>query len=173
MRQNRGVVQQTKLLSGVSRSRCNTTRCTQYPHRGKGSLSKLHQHRERPSQEILSQWKTVSYSKIVSLIMPAWNTPRSRNLFPPGSNYREFVILISPEKVRRGSAPRFHLTISSFNSRYCLFCRHITLPGEYTVAGAQALYERDNQLEKIRIPGPIREPIVVYVSHFENLPLSS
>ncbi|XP_049821025.1 A disintegrin and metalloproteinase with thrombospondin motifs 7 isoform X2 [Aethina tumida] len=41
--------------------------------------------------------------------------------------------------------------------------RHITLPGEYTVAGAQALYERDNELEKIRIPGPIQEPIVVYV----------
>ncbi|KAJ8938423.1 hypothetical protein NQ318_011862 [Aromia moschata] len=43
--------------------------------------------------------------------------------------------------------------------------RHITLPGEYTVAGSQALYERDNQLEKIRIPGPILEPIVVYLCY--------
>ncbi|KRT86067.1 hypothetical protein AMK59_1874, partial [Oryctes borbonicus] len=41
--------------------------------------------------------------------------------------------------------------------------RHITLPGEYTVAGAQALYERDNEVEKIRIPGPIKESILVYV----------
>ncbi|XP_025830015.1 A disintegrin and metalloproteinase with thrombospondin motifs 7 isoform X2 [Agrilus planipennis] len=41
--------------------------------------------------------------------------------------------------------------------------RHITLAGEYTVAGAQALYERDNEWEKIRIPGPIKEPIVIYV----------
>lgn len=46
---------------------------------------------------------------------------------------------------------------------------HITLPGEYTVAGAQALYERDNELEKIRIPGPIQEPIVVYVSYLAFL----
>lgn len=38
------------------------------------------------------------------------------------------------------------------------------MPGEYTVAGSQALYERDNHLEKIRIPGPILEPVVVYVS---------
>lgn len=45
-----------------------------------------------------------------------------------------------------------------------MYFRHITLPGEYTVAGAQALYERKNELEKIRIPGPIREPILVYVS---------
>lgn len=42
--------------------------------------------------------------------------------------------------------------------------RHITLPGEYTVAGAQALYERDNEVEKLKIPGPIKEAIVVYVS---------
>ncbi|KAL1506613.1 hypothetical protein ABEB36_005941 [Hypothenemus hampei] len=41
--------------------------------------------------------------------------------------------------------------------------RHITLPGEYNVAGAQALYERDHNLEKIRIPGPIHEPILVMI----------
>ncbi|XP_066252226.1 A disintegrin and metalloproteinase with thrombospondin motifs 7 [Euwallacea similis] len=41
--------------------------------------------------------------------------------------------------------------------------RHITLPGEYNVAGAQALYERDHNLEKIRIPGPIHEPILVSI----------
>ncbi|KAH1005898.1 hypothetical protein HUJ04_006801 [Dendroctonus ponderosae] len=41
--------------------------------------------------------------------------------------------------------------------------RHITLPGEYNVAGAQALYEREHNLEKIRIPGPIHEPILVSI----------
>ncbi|CAG9772553.1 unnamed protein product [Ceutorhynchus assimilis] len=41
--------------------------------------------------------------------------------------------------------------------------RHITLPGEYNVAGAQALYEREHNLEKIRIPGPIQEPILVSI----------
>ncbi|KAF5299315.1 hypothetical protein FQA39_LY02488 [Lamprigera yunnana] len=41
--------------------------------------------------------------------------------------------------------------------------RHITLAGEYTVSGTQALYERENELEKIRIPGPIKEPILIYV----------
>lgn len=51
--------------------------------------------------------------------------------------------------------------------KFCLillFYRHFSLPGEYTIAGTQALYERDNHLEKIRIPGPILEPIIVYVS---------
>ncbi|CAH1284005.1 unnamed protein product [Diabrotica balteata] len=46
--------------------------------------------------------------------------------------------------------------------------RHIFLPGEYTVAGTQALYGRDNHLEKIRIPGPIMEPIVVYIYYRGN-----
>lgn len=44
--------------------------------------------------------------------------------------------------------------------------RQITLAGEYDVAGTPALYERDHDKEKIRIPGPIREDIVVYVSYF-------
>lgn len=47
-----------------------------------------------------------------------------------------------------------------------IFFRHVTLAGEYTIAGAQALYERDNELEKIRIPGPLKEPILIYVSYF-------
>ncbi|CAG9857813.1 unnamed protein product [Phyllotreta striolata] len=46
--------------------------------------------------------------------------------------------------------------------------RHIFLPGEYTIAGTQALYARDNQLEKIRIPGPINEPIVIYIYYIGN-----
>lgn len=42
--------------------------------------------------------------------------------------------------------------------------RQITLAGEYQVAGTPALYERDHDKEKVRIPGPIKEDIVVYVS---------
>jgi len=44
--------------------------------------------------------------------------------------------------------------------------RQITLAGEYEVAGTPALYERDRDREKIRIPGPIKEDIAVYVSIF-------
>lgn len=42
--------------------------------------------------------------------------------------------------------------------------RQITLAGEYEVAGTPALYERDHDKEKVRIPGPIREDVAVYVS---------
>lgn len=41
--------------------------------------------------------------------------------------------------------------------------RQITLAGEYEVAGTPALYERDRDREKVRIPGPIKEDIAVYV----------
>lgn len=44
--------------------------------------------------------------------------------------------------------------------------RQITLAGEYDVAGTPALYERDHDKEKVRIPGPIKEDIVIYVSYF-------
>lgn len=46
--------------------------------------------------------------------------------------------------------------------------RQITLAGEYEVAGTPALYERDRDREKIRIPGPIKEDIAVYVIHYFN-----
>lgn len=41
--------------------------------------------------------------------------------------------------------------------------RQITLAGEYEVAGTPALYERDRDREKVRIPGPIKEDIAIYV----------
>lgn len=41
--------------------------------------------------------------------------------------------------------------------------RNATLT-EYFVAGAQAIYERDRDWEKVRITGPIEEDIKVYVS---------
>lgn len=46
--------------------------------------------------------------------------------------------------------------------------RQITLAGEYEVAGTPALYERDRDREKIRIPGPIKEDIAVYVIYYLN-----
>lgn len=45
-----------------------------------------------------------------------------------------------------------------------MFCRKITMAGEYLVAGTPALYERDRDLEKVKIPGPIEEDILIYVS---------
>jgi ADAM-TS Spacer 1 len=44
--------------------------------------------------------------------------------------------------------------------------RLISMSGEYDVAGSLGLYERDNELEKLKIPGPIKEDISLYVSHF-------
>ncbi|XP_076664093.1 A disintegrin and metalloproteinase with thrombospondin motifs 7 isoform X2 [Andrena cerasifolii] len=52
--------------------------------------------------------------------------------------------------------------------------RQITLAGEYEVAGTPALYERDRDREKIRIPGPIKEDIAVYLisrGHYRNFGL--
>ncbi|XP_058791998.1 A disintegrin and metalloproteinase with thrombospondin motifs 7-like isoform X2 [Phymastichus coffea] len=52
--------------------------------------------------------------------------------------------------------------------------RQITLAGEYQVAGTPALYERDRDKEKVRIPGPIKEDIVVYLiyrGHYRNFGL--
>ncbi|KAE8736888.1 hypothetical protein FOCC_FOCC017655, partial [Frankliniella occidentalis] len=41
--------------------------------------------------------------------------------------------------------------------------RKITLPGEYDVGGTTALYERVGDLETVRIPGPLRDSILIYV----------
>lgn len=38
------------------------------------------------------------------------------------------------------------------------------MPGEYDVGGTAALYERVGDLETIRIPGPLRDGILIYVS---------
>lgn len=39
----------------------------------------------------------------------------------------------------------------------------MALSGEYTIAGSAALYERHKEQEKLRIPGPIKEDILIYV----------
>lgn len=42
--------------------------------------------------------------------------------------------------------------------------RLISMSGEYEIAGSAGLYERDNDLEKLKVPGPIKEDISLYVS---------
>lgn len=42
--------------------------------------------------------------------------------------------------------------------------RLIELPGEFNIAGAIGLYEREAEQEKLKIPGPIKYDIAVYVS---------
>lgn len=38
------------------------------------------------------------------------------------------------------------------------------MSGEYEIAGSIGLYERENEQEKLKIPGPIKDDISVYVS---------
>lgn len=42
--------------------------------------------------------------------------------------------------------------------------RLISMSGEYKIAGTVGLYERENELEKLKIPGPIKEDISLFVS---------
>lgn len=49
----------------------------------------------------------------------------------------------------------------------------ISMPGEYRFAGSLGLYERVDELEKIRIPGPIDHNITIYVSLLFETPLNS
>lgn len=51
--------------------------------------------------------------------------------------------------------------------------RLISMPGEYDIAGSLGLYERDNEVEKLKIPGPIKEDISLYVSLLKTVLASS
>lgn len=42
--------------------------------------------------------------------------------------------------------------------------RLISMSGEYNIAGAVGLYERESETEKLKIPGPIKEDISLFVS---------
>lgn len=42
--------------------------------------------------------------------------------------------------------------------------RLISMSGEFLIADTMALYERDNEQEKIRIPGPIKNDITINVN---------
>ncbi|XP_077291043.1 ADAM metallopeptidase with thrombospondin type 1 motif B [Arctopsyche grandis] len=67
-------------------------------------------------------------------------------------------------KVEEVSNSKNYIGIGSAHSKkfYLNGKRKITLAGEYLVAGTPALYERDRDWEKINIPGPIKEDILIY-----------
>lgn len=82
--------------------------------------------------------------------------------------YREIITIPAEARnihIEEVNATENYIAIGSASTKtfYLNGKRHVTLAGEYTIAGAQALYERDNELEKIRIPGPLKEPILIYI----------
>lgn len=40
----------------------------------------------------------------------------------------------------------------------------ISMSGEFSIAGALGVYERDSETEKLKVPGPIKEDISIFVS---------
>ncbi|XP_034943192.1 A disintegrin and metalloproteinase with thrombospondin motifs 7 isoform X2 [Chelonus insularis] len=96
-----------------------------------------------------------------------------------GPGYREVVVIPAGArniKIEELGNSKNYIGIGLRNSnKYFLNGkRQITLAGEYEVAGTPALYERDHEKEKVRIPGPIKEDIVVYLiyrGHYRNLGL--
>lgn len=40
------------------------------------------------------------------------------------------------------------------------------MPGEYIIAGAESLYDREDEKELIAIPGPIEHSITLYVNFY-------
>ncbi|XP_076620762.1 A disintegrin and metalloproteinase with thrombospondin motifs 7 isoform X1 [Colletes latitarsis] len=96
-----------------------------------------------------------------------------------GSGYKQVVVVPSGSrniKIEEIGNSKNYIGIGVPNSdKYFLNGkRQITLAGEYEVAGTPALYERDRDREKIRIPGPIKEDIAIYLisrGHYRNFGL--
>ncbi|XP_012281942.2 A disintegrin and metalloproteinase with thrombospondin motifs 7 [Orussus abietinus] len=96
-----------------------------------------------------------------------------------GPGYQEVVVIpmgsrnIKIEEV--GNSKNYiGIGVPGSNKYFLNGKRQITLAGEYEVAGTPALYERDRDKEKVRIPGPIKEDIVVYLiyrGHYRNFGL--
>lgn len=72
-------------------------------------------------------------------------------------------------KIKEKVSPGNYISIGSAKSRrmYLNGARNATVT-EYFVAGAQAIYERDRDWEKVRISGPITEDIKVYQRIFRG-----
>ncbi|XP_030020100.2 A disintegrin and metalloproteinase with thrombospondin motifs 12 [Manduca sexta] len=72
-------------------------------------------------------------------------------------------------KIQEKVSPGNYISIASAKSKkmYLNGARNATLT-EYFVAGAQAIYERDRDWEKVRISGPISEDIKVYQRIFRG-----
>ncbi|XP_026670951.1 A disintegrin and metalloproteinase with thrombospondin motifs 12-like isoform X2 [Ceratina calcarata] len=96
-----------------------------------------------------------------------------------GPGYKEVIVVPTGSrniKIEEIGNSRNYIGIGVPNSeKYFLNGkRQITLAGEYEVAGTPALYERDRDKEKVRIPGPIKEDIAVYLisrGHYRNFGL--
>ncbi|XP_054289073.1 A disintegrin and metalloproteinase with thrombospondin motifs 7-like [Macrosteles quadrilineatus] len=85
-----------------------------------------------------------------------------------GDGYTEVAIIPSGARnvrVEEVSSSRNYISIGSASGStfYLNGNGEITIAGEYTIAGSAALYERNKDLEKLRIPGPIKEDILIYV----------
>nr|CAD7569776.1 unnamed protein product [Timema californicum] len=87
-----------------------------------------------------------------------------------GSGYKEVVVIPSGSRnimVEELGHSKNYIGIGSPFSRkfYLNGKRQITLADEYQVAGSTALYEREKDMEKVRIPGPIKEDILIYLAN--------
>ncbi|KAK0181582.1 hypothetical protein PV327_003855 [Microctonus hyperodae] len=96
-----------------------------------------------------------------------------------GPGYREVIIIPAGSRNIKieelGNSKNYiGIGVPNENKYFLNGKRQITLAGEYEVAGTPALYERDHDKEKVRIPGPIKEDIVVYLiyrGHYRNFGL--
>ncbi|KAG8278116.1 negative regulation of cellular response to hepatocyte growth factor stimulus [Homalodisca vitripennis] len=84
-----------------------------------------------------------------------------------GDGYTEVAVIprgarnIAVEEL--GSTRNYIAIGSATNSTFYLNGNgEITISGEYSIAGSAALYERHKELEKLRIPGPVKEDILIY-----------
>nr|XP_032514360.1 A disintegrin and metalloproteinase with thrombospondin motifs 7 [Danaus plexippus plexippus] len=88
------------------------------------------------------------------------------------SGYSEVAVIPAGSrnvKIQEKVSPGNYISIGSAKSRkiYLTGARNATLT-EYFVAGAQAIYERDRDWEKVRISGPLAEDIKVYQRIFRG-----
>ncbi|KAL4704462.1 hypothetical protein ACJJTC_019561 [Scirpophaga incertulas] len=88
------------------------------------------------------------------------------------SGFSEVVIIPAGSrnvKIQEKVSPGNYISIGSAKSKkfFLSGARNATLT-EYFVAGAQAIYERDRDWEKVRITGPIEEDIKVYQRIFRG-----
>ncbi|XP_015187266.1 PREDICTED: A disintegrin and metalloproteinase with thrombospondin motifs 7-like isoform X2 [Polistes dominula] len=96
-----------------------------------------------------------------------------------GSGYKKVIVIpygsrnIKIEEI--GNSKNYiGIGVPKSNKYFLNGKRQITLAGEYEVAGTPALYERERDREKIRIPGPIKEDITIYLiyrGHYRNFGL--
>ncbi|XP_043465950.1 A disintegrin and metalloproteinase with thrombospondin motifs 12-like isoform X1 [Leptopilina heterotoma] len=85
-----------------------------------------------------------------------------------GVGYKEIIVIPAGSrnvKIEEVGENKNYISIGVPNSeKYFLNGqRQITLPGEYLITGTYGHYEREEDMEKVTIPGPIREDIAVYI----------